>query len=91
MRIATIKVDHVRGFADKLVGLNMEWVGTVINNDRLQEAGEAQQARGTRSLKALRRQARPKANAAKGTKARTTSARRTTASRPRTPSRAKAR
>ena len=85
MRIGTIKVDHVRGFADKLVGLNMEWVGTVINNDRLQEAGEAQQARGTRSLKALRREARPKAKAAKSTKARTTS------SRPRTTSRAKAR
>jgi uncharacterized protein YjbJ (UPF0337 family) len=85
MRIGTIKVDHVRGFADKLVGLNMEWVGTVINNDRLQEAGEAQQARGTRSLKALRREARPKAKAAKSTKSRTTS------SRPRTTSRAKAR
>ena len=91
MRIATIKVDHVRGFADKLVGLNMEWVGTVINNDRLQEAGEAQQARGTRSLKALRREARPRAKAAKGTKAGTTSARRGAASRPRTTSRAKAR
>ena len=38
MRIGTIKVDHVRGFADKLVGLNKELVGAVINNDRLQEA-----------------------------------------------------
>ena len=85
MRIGTIKVDHVRGFADKLVGLNVEWVGTVINNDRLQEAGEAQQARGTRSLKALRREARPRAKAAKGAKARTT------ASRPRTAPRTKAR
>lgn len=84
MRIGTIKVDHVRGFADKLVGLNVEWVGTVINNDRLQEAGEAQQARGTRSLKALRRKATPKAKAAKG-KARST------ASRPRAAARPKAR
>ena len=85
MRIATIKVDHVRGFADKIVGLNMEWVGTVINNDRLLDAGEAQQARGARSLKALRRNARPATKSAKGAKARTTS------SRPRSGSRAKAR
>ena len=83
MRIGTIKVDHVRGFADKLVGLNVEWVGTVINNDRLQEAGEAQQARGAKNLKALRRKATPKAT--KGTKARAT------ASRPRTAARPKAR
>ena len=82
MRIGTIKVDHVRGFADKLVGLNVEWVGTVINNDRLQEAGEAQQARGTRSLKALRREARPRAKAANDTKARKTASRPRTAARP---------
>ena len=78
MRIATIKVDHVRGFADKLVGLNMEWVGTVINNDRLQEAGEAQQARGTESLKPLRQEAKAQAKEAK---ARANEARQRTAQR----------
>ena len=80
MRIGTIKVDHVRGFADKLVGLNVEWVGTVINNDRLQEAGEAQQARGTENLKALRQEAKAEAKEAK---ARANEARQRTAQRAR--------
>jgi uncharacterized protein YjbJ (UPF0337 family) len=78
MRIGTIKVDHVRGFADKLVGLNKELIGAVINNDRLQEEGEAQQARGTESLKALRQEAKAEAKEAK---ARTHEARQRTSQR----------
>jgi len=78
MRIATIKVDHVRGFVDKLVGLNKELIGAVVDNDRLQEEGEAQQARGTESLKALRQEAKAEAKEAK---ARANEARQRTAQR----------
>ncbi len=65
MRIGTIKVDHVRGFVDKLVGLNKELVGAVMKNERLQDEGEAQQARGSESLKALRQEAKAEAKEAK--------------------------
>ena len=56
MRIGTIELNHLRGLGDKVVGLAKEVTGTVVGSDRLQEAGDAQQARGTQSLKALRKQ-----------------------------------
>ncbi len=55
MRIGTIELDHVRGLGDKVVGLGKEVTGIVVGSNRLQESGEAQQARGTQSLKALRK------------------------------------
>jgi len=58
MRIGTIELDHLRGLGHKVVGLAKEVTGTVVGSDRLQEAGDAQQARGTQSLKALRKQAK---------------------------------
>ena len=68
MRVGNVELDHIRGLGDKFVGLGKEIAGTVIGHDRLQEAGEAQQARGTESLKALRKQAKAQA---KDTKAQT--------------------
>jgi uncharacterized protein YjbJ (UPF0337 family) len=65
MRIGTLELDHVRGLGDKFVGLGKELAGTVVGNDKLQEAGEAQQARGTESLKALRKQAKAQTKEAK--------------------------
>jgi len=65
MRIGNLELDHVRGLGDKFVGLGKEIAGTVIGNDRLQEAGEAQQARGGESLKALRKQAKAQSKDAK--------------------------
>ncbi|MBV8305000.1 MAG: CsbD family protein [Acidimicrobiia bacterium] len=60
-----MELDHVRGLGDKFVGLGKELAGTVIGNEKLQEAGEAQQARGTESLKALRKQAKAQSKQAK--------------------------
>ena len=57
MKLGTMEVGHLRGFGDKVLGLTKEFVGTVIDNGRLQREGEAQQARGAESLKALRREA----------------------------------
>ena len=65
MRIGNLELDHVRGLGDKFVGLGKEIAGTVVGSDRLQEAGEAQQARGSESLKALRKQARAQGKEAK--------------------------
>src|SRR5436309_6632613 len=65
MRIGTIELDHLRGLGDKVVGLAKEVTGTVVGSDRLQEAGDAQQARGTQSLKALRKQAKAQSKEAK--------------------------
>jgi len=65
MRIGNLELDHVRGLGDKFVGLGKEIAGTVVGSDRLQEAGEAQQARGSENLKALRKQARAQGKEAK--------------------------
>jgi uncharacterized protein YjbJ (UPF0337 family) len=65
MRIGNLELDHVRRLGDKFVGLGKELAGTVIGNGALQEAGEAQQARGTESLKALRKQAKAQTKEAK--------------------------
>jgi len=61
MRLGTIDVDHLRGFGEKLVGLGKEWVGTLTDSEKLVREGEAQQARGTEHLKALRSQAKAQA------------------------------
>lgn len=57
MQIGTIDLNKLRGVADKAIGLGKETVGTLIGNDRLAEAGEAQQERATEQLKALRKEA----------------------------------
>ena len=56
MQIGTIDLNKLRGVADKAVGLGKETFGTLIGNDRLAEAGEAQQERATEQLKALRKE-----------------------------------
>jgi uncharacterized protein YjbJ (UPF0337 family) len=65
MKIGNVELEHVRGFGDKVFGLTKEVVGTVINNDRLVEEGEAQQAKAAESLKALRKQAEAEARETK--------------------------
>lgn len=56
MQIGTIDLNKLRGLADKGAGLAKELVGTVIGNERLEEAGEAQQERAAEELKALRKE-----------------------------------
>lgn len=65
MKIGTIDLNHLRGFSDKVFGLSKEFVGTVVGNEGWQEEGEAQQARGTENLKALRKQAEAQQKEAK--------------------------
>jgi uncharacterized protein YjbJ (UPF0337 family) len=65
MRIGTIDLNKLRGVADKAVGLFKEALGTVLNNDNLAEAGEAQQDRAREQLKALREEAKAQAKESK--------------------------
>ncbi len=67
MRLGNVELDHVRGIGDKVFGLGKEIVGTALGSNRLVKEGEAQQARGTESLKALRKQAEAQAKEAKAT------------------------
>lgn len=61
MRIGTVDLNKLRGLSDKAVGLAKELVGTLIGNDRLATAGEAQQERATEQIRALRAEVRAEA------------------------------
>ena len=65
MQIGTIDLNKLRGLSDKAVGLGKETFGTLVGNDRLAEAGEAQQERATEQLRALRSEMKAQAKEAK--------------------------
>lgn len=65
MRIPRIDPKDATGLFDKVVGLGKEVFGEVLDEQRLIEAGEAQQAKGTEKLKAIREQAKADAHKAK--------------------------
>jgi uncharacterized protein YjbJ (UPF0337 family) len=65
VRIPRISAKDATGFYDKVVGLGKEILGVVVDEDRLINAGEAQQEKGTERLKALRDQAKADAHRAK--------------------------
>jgi len=65
MRIGTIDPNKLRGLSDKWFGLQKEILGTVIDNDRLVDEGEAQQERGTEQLRTVRAEAKTQAKQAK--------------------------
>ena len=56
MQIPRIDPKNAAGLLDKVVGLGKEIVGTVTNQDRLAEAGQVQQDKGTERLKAVKAQ-----------------------------------
>ena len=65
MRIPRIDPKDATGLFDKVVGLGKEVFGEVFDRQRFIEAGEAQQAKGTEKLKAIREQAKADAHKAK--------------------------
>ena len=65
MRIPRIDPKDATGLIDKVVGLGKEVFGEVFDQQRLIDAGEAQQAKGTEKLKAIREQAKADAHKAK--------------------------
>jgi uncharacterized protein YjbJ (UPF0337 family) len=65
MRIPRIDPKDATGLFDKVVGLGKEITGEVFDQRNLIEAGEAQQAKGTEKLKAVREQAKADGHKAK--------------------------
>jgi uncharacterized protein YjbJ (UPF0337 family) len=60
-----VDVNKLKGIGDKAVGLGKELFGTVTGNERLQEAGEAQQEKATELLRSMRAEAKAQAKEAK--------------------------
>lgn len=56
MQVGRVDLNKLRGVTDKALGLQKEFFGVLIGNDKLQQEGEAQQERATEELKALRKE-----------------------------------
>lgn len=54
MQIPRIDPKNALGLIDKVAGLAKEIVGTVLGRDRLSEAGQVQQEKGTERIKAIK-------------------------------------
>jgi uncharacterized protein YjbJ (UPF0337 family) len=65
MRIPRIDPKDATGLIDKVVGLGKEIAGEAFDEERLIQAGEAQQSKGTEKLKAIREQAKADTHQAK--------------------------
>lgn len=65
MQFRTIDPEQLRGIFDKVFGLTKEIFGEVFGNERLRQEGDAQQAKGTEKLKAIRQQAKADAHKSK--------------------------
>lgn len=63
--MSRINPGNAAGLIDKVIGLNKEILGHVLNREGWIEGGEAQQSKGTEKLKALREQAKADGHAAK--------------------------
>lgn len=56
MQVGQVDLNKLRGLGDKAIGFAKEIVGTVVNNDRLVEEGDAQQERAAEELRAIRKE-----------------------------------
>lgn len=61
LKLGHLEVRHFRGLYDKTLGLGKEAVGTIFDREPLVKQGQAQQARATADLAALRRQTKAQA------------------------------
>jgi len=69
MQIPRIDPKNAYGLVDKVVGLGKEIVGTLTNRDRLSQAGQVQQDKGTERIKAVKAQVEADGHEAKATAA----------------------
>jgi uncharacterized protein YjbJ (UPF0337 family) len=65
MQLGQVDMNKLRGLGDKAVGFAKEIVGTIVNNDRLVDEGDAQQARAAEELRAIRKEIEAQRNEAK--------------------------
>ncbi len=69
MQIPRVDPKNAAGLVDKVVGLGKEIAGTVLNRDRLKQAGQVQQEKGTERLKAVQAELKADTHQAKATAA----------------------
>jgi uncharacterized protein YjbJ (UPF0337 family) len=62
MQIGRVDLNQLRGVGDKSLGLAKELAGTLLDNERLQREGEAQQTRASEALQALRAELKAQAH-----------------------------
>lgn len=65
MQLGSVDVKKLRSIGDKAVGLAKELAGSIAGNERLEEAGEAQQEKASETLRAMRAEAKATAKDAK--------------------------
>jgi uncharacterized protein YjbJ (UPF0337 family) len=65
MQIPRIDTKNALGLVDKVVGLGKEIVGSLTGQDRLAEAGQVQQDKGTERIKAVKAQLDAQSHGAK--------------------------
>jgi uncharacterized protein YjbJ (UPF0337 family) len=65
MQMGTVDLQKLRGVGEKVFGLSKEFLGVIVNNDRLQKEGDAQQDRASERLRALRKEAEAQVKDAK--------------------------
>jgi uncharacterized protein YjbJ (UPF0337 family) len=65
MQMGTVDLQKLRGVGEKVFGLSKEFLGVIINNDRLQKEGDAQQDQASERLRALRKEAEAQVKDAK--------------------------
>jgi uncharacterized protein YjbJ (UPF0337 family) len=65
MQLGQVDLNKLRGLGDKALGLAKEIVGTIANNDRLVEEGDAQQSRAAEELRAMRKELEAQRNEVK--------------------------
>ncbi len=65
MQLGHIDLNKLRGIADKAAGFAKELTGTLIGNENLEKAGEAQQDKASEQLKAMRKEVEAQQHEAK--------------------------
>jgi uncharacterized protein YjbJ (UPF0337 family) len=65
MQLGQVDMNKLRGLSDKALGFAKEIVGTIANNDRLVNEGDAQQERAAEELRAIRKELEAQRNEAK--------------------------
>ena len=69
VQISRIDPNNAKGLVDKVIGLGKEIVGSLTNSERLEKAGQVQQAEATERIKARKAEVRADVHEAKASAA----------------------
>ncbi len=65
MAVLNVSPSHLSGLADKVVGVNKEVIGQLLNREQLKRSGQLQQEKGSAKLEALQAEAKADVHNAK--------------------------